>query len=78
VQVGLDDVREIMSDAGVDAEYISKIGNPAAEILDTAEARGIELIVLGRRGMHTIERFLMGSVADRVVEHATCDVLVVK
>ena len=78
VQVGLDDVREIMSDAGVDAEYISKIGNPAAEILDTAEARGIELIVLGRRGMHTIQRFLMGSVADRVVEHATCDVLVVK
>ena len=78
VQQGLEDVREIMSDAGVDAEYISKIGNPAAEILNTAETRGIELIVVGRRGLHTIERFLMGSVADRVVRHAPCDVLVVK
>jgi nucleotide-binding universal stress UspA family protein len=75
---GLDEVREIMGDAGVDAEYISTIGNPAAEILNTAESRGIELIVVGRRGLHTIERFLMGSVADRVVQHAGCDVLVVK
>jgi len=78
VQEGLEDVREIMGDAGIDAEYISKIGNPAAEILSTAETRDVELIVVGRRGLHTIQRFLLGSVADRVVEHATCDVLVVK
>jgi nucleotide-binding universal stress UspA family protein len=78
VQAGLEDVREIISDAGVNAEFISTIGNPAAEILNTAETRDIELIVLGRRGLHTVERFLMGSVADRVVQHATCDVLVVK
>lgn len=74
----LEEVREIMGDAGVNAEYISKIGNPAAEILDTAETREVELIVVGRRGLHTVERFLMGSIADRVVQHATCDVLVVK
>jgi len=78
VQQGLEDVREIMSDAGVDAEYISKIGNPAAEILNTAETRDVELIVVGRRGLHPVERFLLGSVADRVVQHAACDVLVVK
>ena len=78
VQQGLEDVREIMSDAGVDAEYISKIGNPAAEILNTAETRDVELIVVGRRGLHPVERFLLGSVADRVVQHAICDVLVVK
>jgi len=78
VQEGLEDVREIMSDAGVDAEYISKIGNPAAEILNTAETRDVELIVVGRRGLHPVERFLLGSVADRVVQHAACDVLVVK
>jgi nucleotide-binding universal stress UspA family protein len=67
-----------MRDTGVEAEFISMIGNPAAEILNTAEQRGVELIILGRRGLHTIERFLMGSVADRVVQHAGCDVLVVK
>ena len=78
VQQGLEDVREIMSDAGVDAEYISKIGNPAAEILNAAESQGVELIILGRQGLNAVARFLMGSVADRVVRHAPCDVLVVK
>jgi nucleotide-binding universal stress UspA family protein len=78
LQEELDSVREIMSDAGVDAEFITTIGNPANEILNTAETRGVELIVLGRRGRHPVARFLMGSVADRVVEHAGCDVLVVK
>jgi nucleotide-binding universal stress UspA family protein len=74
----LDEVREILDDAGVDAEFVSIIGNPAAEILNTAEARSVELIVVGRRGVNPVARFLLGSVADRVVEHAACDVLVVK
>ena len=74
----LEQVREIMGDAGVNAEFISTIGNPAAEILNTAESRGVELIVLGRQGINAMGRFLMGSVADRVVQHAACDVLVVK
>jgi nucleotide-binding universal stress UspA family protein len=74
----LDEVREILAEAGVNAEVISTIGNPAEEILNTADARGVDLIVVGRRGLHTIERFLLGSVADRVVQHAACDVLVVK
>jgi nucleotide-binding universal stress UspA family protein len=71
-------VREIMGDAGVKAEFISMIGNPAQEILNIAEWRHVELIVLGRQGLNAVARFLMGSVADRVVQHATCDVLVVK
>jgi nucleotide-binding universal stress UspA family protein len=74
----LEEVREILDDAGVDAEFVSIIGNPAAEILNTAESRGVELIVVGRRGVNAVARFLLGSVADRVVEHAACDVLVVK
>jgi nucleotide-binding universal stress UspA family protein len=74
----LEQVREIMGDAGVDAEFIAKIGNPAAEILNAAESQGVELIILGRQGLNAVARFLMGSVADRVVRHAPCDVLVVK
>lgn len=74
----LEQVRGVMGEAGVQAEVITAIGNPADEILKTAESRGADLIVLGRRGMHRMARFLLGSVADRVVEYATCDVLVVK
>ena len=78
VQEGLEDVREIMSDAGVDAEYISKIGNPAAEILNTAETRDVELIVVGRRGHTLFARWLLGSVARQVIAHAACAVTVVR
>jgi nucleotide-binding universal stress UspA family protein len=74
----LEEVREIMGDAGVNAEFVSTIGNPAAEILNAAESHAVELIVLGRQGVNAVARFLLGSVADRVVQHATCDVLVVK
>jgi len=75
----LEDARAIIVEAsGVEPETIQAVGNPAAEIIAAAEARGVELIVVGRRGQHTVERFVMGSVADRVVRYARCDVLVVR
>lgn len=75
----LEDARAIIVEAsGVEPETIQAVGNPAAEIIAAAEARDVELIVVGRRGQHMVERFLMGSVADRVVRHAACDVLVVR
>jgi nucleotide-binding universal stress UspA family protein len=75
----LEEARVIVAEAGgVEPEVISAVGNPAAEIITAAEARGVELIVVGQRGQHKIERFLMGSVCDRVVRHAPCDVLVVR
>jgi nucleotide-binding universal stress UspA family protein len=75
----LEEARVILAEAGgVEPEVIAAVGNPAAEIISAAEARGVELIVVGLRGQHKVERFLMGSVSDRVVRHAPCDVLVVR
>lgn len=77
-QKQLDEALAVLADAGIEAEPILAIGNPASEILDAAESRGIELIVIGRAGKSAIKRFLMGTVSGRVVEHARCDVLVVR
>jgi nucleotide-binding universal stress UspA family protein len=75
----LEEARIILAEAGgAEPEVIAAVGNPAAEIINAAEARGVELIVVGLRGQHKVERFLMGSVSDRVVRHAPCDVLVVR
>lgn len=74
----LDDALRILADTGVEAEAIAAIGNPAAEIIGAAETRGVDLIIIGRQGANAVRRFLMGSVADRVVQHAPCDVLVVR
>jgi nucleotide-binding universal stress UspA family protein len=74
----LDEALTVLAEAGVKAESVLVIGNPAAEILDLAEATEVDLIVIGRSGKTGIKRFLMGTVSDRVVEHARCDVLVVR
>ncbi len=51
-------------------------GTPATEIVKAAEAKGAGLIVVASRSSRT-EAVLIGSVAHRVLNHATCPVLVV-
>jgi universal stress protein A len=38
----------------------------------------VDLIIIGSHGRSAISRLLVGSTAERVVEHARCPVLVVK
>ncbi len=53
-------------------------GSPAAEIVRTAQTWAADLIVIGSHGRKGLERALLGSVAEAVVRHATCPVLVVR
>jgi nucleotide-binding universal stress UspA family protein len=53
-------------------------GHAAEMILSSADKGDDDLIVLGRRGISGVERFLMGSVSSSVVNHSKCDVLIVK
>lgn len=51
----------------------------AGEMLCQAvEKKGIDILVIGRRGMGALKRFVMGSTSKYCVEHADCDVLVIK
>lgn len=52
-------------------------GEPWREIVDYVETHGIELIVMGRRGV-TFADVMMGSVAERVVRHSPCPVLIAR
>ncbi len=51
---------------------------PAKAICEYAEQHGVDLIVVGSHGRGGMERWLIGSVAERVVRHATCNVYVVR
>lgn len=54
-------------------------GHPAEEIVFECEEGGYDLAVVGERQHHTLRtRFLLGSTAQRVVEHAPCPVVVAK
>ena len=52
-------------------------GHAAAQILAEADRQHSSMIVIGKQGRSSIARFLMGSVTERVIRHASCPVLVV-
>lgn len=57
----------------------SRIGYPGAQTLAALEAdRSIDLVVMGSHGRTGIKRALLGSVAEKVVRHAHCPVLVAR
>lgn len=53
-------------------------GNPAEELIKYAENNKSDLIVLGAKGLRSTLGFLLGGVAQQVVEHAPCPVLIVR
>jgi nucleotide-binding universal stress UspA family protein len=56
----------------------AELGCPAQVITDFARNRGYDLIVLGTHGRTGLSHALIGSVAERVVRHASCPVLAVR
>lgn len=57
--------------------HVIREGSPAKVILEIAKEEDIDLIVMGSSGKSGFDRFIMGSVADKVVNSAKCAVLVV-
>ena len=64
--------------AGFDVQEAVRIGKPADEILTAAKHHKADLLVTGAKGLGAIRRVLLGSVSTRVVQHASCSVLVVR
>ena len=59
-------------------KVITYMGSAAEGVSDYASKNHIDLIVVGTRGRGGLERLVLGSVADGVVHHARCPVLVVR
>ena len=68
---------EEMNEDGVKISSIIREGSPANVILDVAVEEDIDLIVIGSSGKSGFDRFILGSVSDKVVNAAKCPVLVV-
>ena len=54
------------------------IGDPSTQIVDCAKDIAADLIVMPSHGQKGVSRFLLGSVAERVVRLSPCPVLVIK
>jgi len=70
-------VEEAAKAAGVKVEFVTLKGHPAEKILDFAEKNAVDMIVVGSLGKNDVERFLLGSVSEKVVRNAKVPVLVV-
>ena len=78
VEATLRDAAERVEGAGVEVSTYAREGDPADAILDVAEERGADLIVVGNKGMTGAKRFLLGSVPNKVSHHAPCSVLIIR
>jgi nucleotide-binding universal stress UspA family protein len=78
VEATLREAAERIQAAGVGVTTYAREGDPADAILDVAEERGADLIVVGNKGMTGAKRFLLGSVPNKVSHHAPCSVLIVR
>ena len=62
----------------LDVKTDMAVGHPGEQIIHRAEADGIDLIIVGRRGRSMISRMMLGSVSERVLRYAHCPVMVVQ
>jgi nucleotide-binding universal stress UspA family protein len=68
---------ELKARVSVPVMQQTRVGRPGAQILAQLEQdRTLDLVVMGSHGHTGIERMLLGSVAEKVVRHARCPVLV--
>lgn len=64
--------------AGLEGEIAMVHGVPFHEIIETAKAQQVDLIVMGTHGRTGLQHVLLGSVAEKVVRLAPCPVLVAR
>lgn len=74
----LEQTRASLANAGFDVETELHLGPPVETILGRAHDQKSALIVLGAKGLRSTVSILLGGVAQNVVEHACCPVLVVR
>jgi len=79
LQQNLEETRKALSAvaeaAGVETDVVVRYGSPSPVILDEADERDCDLIIIASHHPG-IKDYLMGSTASRVVRHADCSVLI--
>ncbi len=78
VDATLEEAAVLAREADVPVDTFARQGDPADAVLDVAEEREADLIIVGNKGMTGAKRFLLGSVPNKVSHHAPCSVLIIR
>ena len=75
----LERCRSEAKEAGIsDIQTLTTSGHAAKMILDIADSKGADMIILGNRGLNAPKEFLLGSVSYNVSHHAKCTVVIAR
>jgi len=82
--VGLTPAEEVLRSAverqsmeGIEIETLAVQGEPVDVLVTLAQERGVDLIVIGNRGMHSMTGRMLGSVPSVAAHRSPCDILIV-
>lgn len=74
----LEEYREMLAPFGLQVEFLVRNGRPGYEILDAQDELNCDLIVMGSRGLSSLENVFLESVVTQVLQGAKCPVLVTR
>ncbi len=74
----LDNIAGNLSKEGINIRVVIRQGDPASEVVDYATSNHEDIIVMSTHGRSGIQRWVYGSVADKVLRSATMPVLLIR
>ena len=74
----LEEMTERLAAEGLPVDWVAREGDPSVVIAEEAERRQADLIAMGTHGRSGLRHLLLGSTAERVVQHAGCPVMTVR
>ena len=77
VRASLEKLKAIATSSSIEVEVEVRVGHPYKTILEVADEKSAELIIVASH-QPELQNFFLGSTAAKVVRHATCSVLVVR
>uniref|UniRef100_A0A7V5XGP9 Universal stress protein n=1 Tax=Thermodesulfobacterium geofontis TaxID=1295609 RepID=A0A7V5XGP9_9BACT len=73
----LDEAKDLAEEKELTIKPILEEGSPYEKIIEVSQKEGCDLIVIGRRGLTSFEKILLGSTAHKVINKSLIDVLIV-
>lgn len=77
-QLILNEARQRLGETNLAVQEELMEGPAAEAILSVAETRQADLIVMGTRGLSSLQGLLVGSVSNKVTYHASCPIMLVR
>ncbi|MFX1386084.1 MAG: universal stress protein [Promethearchaeota archaeon] len=76
----LDRAKEIFLEQGIDVETrLVYEYDPVSYIKEMVQKEQVDLVIIGAKGTHSLlEEILIGSIADKVLRHVPCDILIIR